>query len=228
MADSLPNLVWGCRPDGACDFLSRQWIDYTGVPDSEQLGYRWLEQVHPDDRERVGDSWREAVKTGKNFDLELRIRSASGDYRWFKARSVPIRNADGAIVKWYGTHTDIDDLKRAATAQRRNLDPIGSVVENVREGVIVLERDLTVTFVNAAAERLLARKRGDVVGRKWKEAFPQLDGSLIEDGLGRAIKEMAPFALDARLPGSSAQCHVAVSPLPGAEGAAVVLYEAGK
>jgi two-component system CheB/CheR fusion protein len=112
MADSLPNLVWGARPDGACDFLSRQWVEYTGIPDSEQLGYRWLEQVHPEDRERVGEAWRSAVKSGKSFDLEMRIRNAKGGYHWFKARSVPIRAGDGGIVKWYGANTDIDDIKR--------------------------------------------------------------------------------------------------------------------
>jgi two-component system CheB/CheR fusion protein len=114
LADSLPNLVWGCRPDGACDFLSRQWVDYTGIPDTEQLGYRWLEQVHADDRERVGEAWRAAVKTGKAFDVELRIRGKKGQYHWFKARSVPIRAGDGGIAKWYGAATDIEDVKRSS------------------------------------------------------------------------------------------------------------------
>src|SRR5262249_31119554 len=64
MAESLPNLVWGARPDGSCDYFSRQWAEYTGVPDADQLGYGWLDQVHPEDRERVRESWRAAVKSG--------------------------------------------------------------------------------------------------------------------------------------------------------------------
>src|SRR5262249_1430056 len=57
MTESLPNLVWSCRPDGACDSVGGRWIEYTGVPEAEQLGYGWLEQVHPDERERVRERW---------------------------------------------------------------------------------------------------------------------------------------------------------------------------
>ncbi len=114
MAESLPNLVWGCRPDGSCDYLSRQWVDYTGNPEKEQLGYGWLEQVHPEDRKRVREEWRTAVESGSALDAEFRIRGRDGEYRWFKTRSTPIRDAGGAVMKWYATSTDVDDLKRSA------------------------------------------------------------------------------------------------------------------
>jgi two-component system, chemotaxis family, CheB/CheR fusion protein len=112
LADSLPNLVWSAQPDGALDYLSRQWLDYTGVPEDEQLGWGWLHQIHPEDRERVRDDWRAAVKSGELFAGELRIRNAGGAYRWFRTRGAPIHDAAGAIRKWYGTSTDIDDIKR--------------------------------------------------------------------------------------------------------------------
>lgn len=114
MAESLPNLVWGSRADGMCDYLSRQWMEYTGIPEAEQLGYGWLDQVHPDDRERIKEQWRSTLKSAAPFDVELRLRGRKGTYRWFKARSVPIRDASGAISKWYGSYTDIDSIKRAS------------------------------------------------------------------------------------------------------------------
>ncbi|GEJ55487.1 chemotaxis protein CheB [Anaeromyxobacter diazotrophicus] len=119
MAESLPTLVWGARPDGACDYLSRQWVEYTGVAEADQLGSGWLEQVHPDDRERVRDAWRAAVKAGVGLDTELRLRDRQGRYRWHKTRAVPIRNEQALVVKWYGTHTEVDDLKRAEEAAQR-------------------------------------------------------------------------------------------------------------
>src|SRR5262249_42414332 len=122
MAESLPNLVWSCRADGACDYLSGQWLKYTGIPESEQFGYGWLEQVHAEDRERVREGWRAAVKAGVEFDMEFRIREAGGSSHWFKTRSVPIRDSQGAIVKWYGTATDVDDLKRGEMERRRTFD----------------------------------------------------------------------------------------------------------
>jgi two-component system CheB/CheR fusion protein len=111
MADSLPNLVWGSREDGACTYVNARWVEYTGAPVNELLGFGWFNQVHDDDRERARDQWRTAVKDGLTLDVELRIRSLLGGHRWFKVRSVPIRDSSGKISKWYGTNTDVDDLK---------------------------------------------------------------------------------------------------------------------
>jgi PAS domain S-box-containing protein len=103
MAEALPHLVWQCRADGLCDFLNRQWLEYTGSPEAELLGYGWLERVHPDDRERVREEWRGAVRAGAALRTEFRIRGHEGGYRWFTTRSTPIRDAQGAIAKWYAT-----------------------------------------------------------------------------------------------------------------------------
>lgn len=111
--ESLPQLFWTCRFDGPCDYLSRQWIDYTGIPESEQLGYGWLEQLHPDDREKTISDWSEKVKTGDIFDIEFRIRRKDGEYHWFKTRAVPMRSQDCKIIKWLGSNTDIDSIRKA-------------------------------------------------------------------------------------------------------------------
>jgi PAS domain S-box-containing protein len=126
LAESLPHLVWTCRPDGHCDFLSRQWVEYTGRPAEEQLGYGWAEQLHPDDRERVQGEWAQATVRGDTFDVEFRIRRADGAYRWFKTRAVPLRDSSGAIVKWFGSNTDVEDYKQSeqrlhAQLERLNL-----------------------------------------------------------------------------------------------------------
>ena len=112
LAEGLPQLVWTCLPDGRCDYLSPQWVRYTGVPEEEQLGFGWLEQIDPADRERAAAAWKRAVETHTALDVEFRIRGANGAHRWFKARGVPLRDAEGRVVKWFGTNTDIDDQKR--------------------------------------------------------------------------------------------------------------------
>jgi PAS domain S-box-containing protein len=135
MTDSLPALVWRCRADGACDYLSRSWAEYTGITDSEHLGYGWLDQVHPEDRDRVREGWRASVKAAVPFEAELRIRDRDGAYRWFKTRSVPVRNAAGEGLRWYGTHTDVEDLKRgdgAAPGAPRPGDALAGTGEQVR------------------------------------------------------------------------------------------------
>ncbi len=111
LADSVPALVWCCRPDGSCDFLSRRWAEYTGAQDPSHLGFGWLEQVHPEDRERVREEWSAAIRTGAPFDTLTRLRDRDGSFRWFKSSSVPIQNEQGTIVRWYGTHTDVENLR---------------------------------------------------------------------------------------------------------------------
>src|ERR1041385_3228318 len=97
--------------DGSCDYVNRQWREYTGTAESEQFGWGWLDQVHAEDRERVREEWRVAVKNGDQLETELRIRRADGAYRWVRTRSVQIQDGTGATVKWYGTCIDIHDAK---------------------------------------------------------------------------------------------------------------------
>jgi PAS domain S-box-containing protein len=124
LGESLPHLVWTCRADGPCDYLSPRWVAYTGIPEADQLGYRWLEQLHPDDRERVIAEWSEGAPRGGVFDIEFRIRRADGVYRWFKTRAIPLRDNDGRVVKWFGSNTDVDDHVQAVENLRRHRDEL--------------------------------------------------------------------------------------------------------
>ena len=185
MAESLPYLVWGAKPDGAFDFLSRQWVEYTGIGEAEQLQWGWLDQVHPNDRDRVREEWRAAVKNRTRFDSELRIRDRTGAYRWFKARAAPVRDAEGRIAKWYGTSIDIDDLRRVE-------DQFSGVLQTMRDGFVALDKDLQVITANAAFIGLFGRQNGDLVGRKLVEVLPDLRA------VERQIRE-APGEADVRI-----------------------------
>ena len=89
LVESMPMLVWTCTPEGACDYLSRQWLEFTGIPLLEQLGDGWVKALHPDDRQRAQTAWKNAVLGRARYDLEYRIRRYDGIYRWFKTRGVP-------------------------------------------------------------------------------------------------------------------------------------------
>jgi PAS domain S-box-containing protein len=141
LTEALPQLVWGASPDGGCDYFSTQWTTYTGMPESELLGWAWMEALHPDDREPTRQFWTESVAGRQSYDVEYRIRRSDGTYGWFKTRGTPIRDSDDRIVKWFGTCTDITDRKRAEQAlkdhelelnQARDLLEI-KVVERTKE-----------------------------------------------------------------------------------------------
>jgi PAS domain S-box-containing protein len=118
LTEALPQLVWAAMPDGACDYFSAQWTEYTGIPESELLGCRWMDVLHPDDREPTRQFWTDSVAGRSPYDVEYRVRRQDGEYGWFKTRGVPVRGSEGKIVKWFGTCTDITDRKRAEEALR--------------------------------------------------------------------------------------------------------------
>jgi PAS domain S-box-containing protein len=114
LTESLPQMIWTCTRDGYCDYLSRQWLDYTGRSEAQQLGKGWLEQVHPEDRIKVSEEWVRAIAAGDVYDMSFRIRRLDGVYRWFKTRAVPLRDPAGRILKWFGSNTDIEDFVTAS------------------------------------------------------------------------------------------------------------------
>ena len=122
LAESLPHLVWTCRADGYCDYLSRQWVEYTGRSAEEQLGSGWADAIHPDDRARVEHEWGLAVARGHTYDEEFRLRRRDGAYRWFRTRGVPLHDASGALVKWFGSNTDVENYKQSEQRLRAQLE----------------------------------------------------------------------------------------------------------
>jgi PAS domain S-box-containing protein len=114
LTESIPDMIWSARPDGTSDYYNQRFLKYLGKSSEEMSGWAWLDTLHPDDRERSIAAWMEAVRTGGAYETEYRIRRASdGQYRWHLSRATALRDSTGKTIRWYGTHTDIDDLKQA-------------------------------------------------------------------------------------------------------------------
>lgn len=128
LAESMPHLVWTCNADGLCDYLSRQWVEYTGIGEDEQLGTGWLEQVHPDDKDWLFARWKASVEQLIQLDVDFRIRRHDGQYRWFATRAEPILDDQGRLVKWYGSNTDIEDLKRSEVRAREAYERVQALL----------------------------------------------------------------------------------------------------
>jgi PAS domain S-box-containing protein len=130
LAESVPQIVWATRADGWNIYFNRHWVDYTGMTLEESCGHGWNIPFHPDDRQRAWQAWQRATQEGATYSLEVRLRRADGIYRWWLVRGAPLRDAAGNTVKWFGTCTDIHDLKEAeAEIRRLNSDLERRVIE---------------------------------------------------------------------------------------------------
>ena len=116
LADSIPQLVWMANSEGWIFWYNRRWYEYTGTNPEEMQGWGWQSVHHPEILPGVLERWRKSIATGDAFEMEFPLRGADGVFRWFLTRIVPVRNASGAIMRWYGTNTDIDALRRAKDA----------------------------------------------------------------------------------------------------------------
>jgi PAS domain S-box-containing protein len=112
----LPVSAWTLKPDGTPDFVNQVWLDYSGQTLDFVRSHpeAWMNAVHPDDRERASNSFWEGIRSGNGFSIETRsLRARDGVYRWHLNQAVVLRDADGRVLKFVGTTTDIDDQKRA-------------------------------------------------------------------------------------------------------------------
>ena len=119
IADTMPQMVWSTLPDGYHDYYNARWYEYTGVPAGSTDGAGWSGMFHPDDQARAWIRWRRSLATGEPYEIEYRLRRHDGAYRWTLGRALPIRDAAGRIIRWFGTCTDIHDQKEAAGVLER-------------------------------------------------------------------------------------------------------------
>ena len=116
LVEGIPQLVWRADQHGGWSWASPQWYAYTGQTEAESGGSGWLDALHPDDRPRAQEAWN-GTDPASALTVDYRIRHAAEDrYRWFQNRALPVRGESG-IVEWFGTSTDIDDLRQLQEQQ---------------------------------------------------------------------------------------------------------------
>jgi PAS domain S-box-containing protein len=113
LTEAIPQHVWTADATGELTRVNQRVLDYLGTPEDQVLGSGWVRYLHPDDVARCLSVWAESLRTGREYEVEFRLRRADGTYRWHLARAVAMHDASGAVSKWFGTNTDVDDRRRA-------------------------------------------------------------------------------------------------------------------
>jgi PAS domain S-box-containing protein len=123
LADSMPQLVWTAEPDGHVDYYNVKHKQFRGIQRSVDGTYQWSPVLHEEDEAPTVEAWERAYRTGKTYQIEHRVQLKDGSYRWYLSRGIPVRDDAGRIVKWFGTATDIENVKKAEL-QLRQLNEI--------------------------------------------------------------------------------------------------------
>ncbi|MGI8820584.1 MAG: PAS domain-containing hybrid sensor histidine kinase/response regulator [Chthoniobacterales bacterium] len=118
MAESMPQKIFTAKPNGEIDYFNRQWMEFTGLAFEQIRDWGWLQFIHLDDVEENVRRWKHSIETGEYFELEHRCRRHDGLYRWHLSRAHAMRDAEGTVLMWIGSNTDIDDRKQAEEALR--------------------------------------------------------------------------------------------------------------
>lgn len=135
--DTMPQIVWTTRQDGHHDYFNRRWFEFTGRTSEQSEGAGWNPVLHPEDRQKAWDAWSKALATGDPYEVEYRFRSRDGAYRWFIGRAVALRDADGKVERWFGTCTDVHELKLAEKRLNSNEERLRLALEAGKVGTWV-------------------------------------------------------------------------------------------
>ena len=201
LVDSIPSLIHTSRPDGYLDYFNKRWLEYLGVTLDKVAGWNWTNFIHPDDVDGIVSLWRACLASGEVFEYETRVRWANGDYRWMFHRKVPLRDADGNIVKWYGSSMDIEERKTAEQALRSSEAYLAEAQRLSQTG----------SWSNAASgePRYWSEQCYHVLGFDPAEPLPSLktifqrihadDRAAMREELDKSIRDKADFEVDMRI-----------------------------
>ena len=205
MADVLPLIVWSTLPDGLNDYYNARWYEFTGVEVGSTDGEGWNSVFHPDDQALAWAAWAKSVESGEPYEIGYRLRHHSGEYRWTIGRGLPVRDADGQIIRWIGTITDIHETKLVAQQNEILSRELSHRIKNifaVIAGLVSLSSRQSPGHEGFATS---LKQRISALGRAHEFVRPHSDESRPSDlpeslhGIIRQILEPYPALSDSKI-----------------------------
>ncbi len=197
--DAMPVLAWSASPDGSVEFINQRWLNYTGLSPAQVQGWGWDQVMHPEDLERVTAYWERIISTGKSGEIEARLKRFDGIYRWFLLRASPLHNESGAIVKWYGTNTDMEDRKRGEEALRESEQSLRLILDGIAGLVAIMSATGDIETVNRQVLEYFGRTTEQLNGWSTGNEVHPDDLPAVYAAWKRSIETMCVYDIDHRL-----------------------------
>ena len=181
LVDSIPGMVAVFPPGGELERVNRQLLEYYGKTFEELKRWEAGELTHPEDLPRAVEVFNRSLASGEPFEVEVRARRFDGVYRWFQSRGLPLRDAEGHIVRWYNLLVDIDERKRAEEAQR---------LSEARLAEAERDLQLTIDTIPVFVASYTPDGTRNFVNRTWRDYM----GLTIEEATGPGCKGFSSFS----------------------------------
>jgi PAS domain S-box-containing protein len=203
MANSIPQLGWIAHGDGFIYWYNERWYEYTGTTEEQMEGWGWQSVLHPEMLPGVLENWKAAISSGLPFEMEFPLRGANGKFRAFLTRVHPLRDAEGRVVQWFGTNTDVDELKRMEESLRASQARLNSTLAAGSIGTWTWDIPHDCLTADEFTARLFSIEP-DMAAKglpaaAYLRAVMQEDQPGVTDGLARAIQSCGPYDIEYRV-----------------------------
>jgi formate hydrogenlyase transcriptional activator len=229
--DTVPSFLWTSLPDGSKEYLNKRWYDYTGLTLEEGKGWGWKVVVHPDDMDQLIREWLALVDARKPGELETRIRRYDGEYRWFLIRVVPQLDADGNLVRWFGSNTDIEDRKRAEKKLLEDERELRRITDAIPQAIVVQDPSGHPLYSNQATLDYTGLTMQDVVSSDFRaRIFHPEDLERLREERQAGLARGLPFEIEQRARRNDGQYRwflIRYNPFRDEEGRLVRWYATG-
>jgi len=206
--DTVPSFLWTSFPDGSKEFLNRRWYEYTGLTLEQGKGWGWKVVVHPDDLDRLIREWLALLNDHKPGELETRIRRYDGEYRWFLIRVLPEFDAEGNVVRWLGSDTDIEDRKRAETKLLKDEQELRRITDAIPHTIVVLDPKGNALYANQAMLDYTGLTMQDVLASDFRaRTFHPEDLERVGEEREGGFAGGLPFEIELRVLRKDGQYH---------------------
>jgi len=207
MADAMPQLAWTARADGHIFWYNKRWYDYTGTTPEQMDGWGWQSVHDTSELPMVLERWQASIATGEPFEMTFPLRGADGVLRPFLTRVIPLKDGAGSVLQWFGTNTDVDELKRVEKALRESEAMYRGIGESIDYGVWTCAPDGRNTYASESFLKMVGITQEQCSEFGWGEVLHPDDAERTIAAWRECVRTGGKWDIEHRFRGPDGEWH---------------------